>query len=280
MWEGDCMVLRLGITAGLIAILSACAADGKIKLEDQEKFGRVKSAVWFEFKQQLPDSGGDQFHQFWMGDRGRLCVEMQEAAPVIAQSWLDTIGSIPTNADELETCERHKQYWTTLADATAPLYDKGFNQFVFDFKVPGRERREPPEEEVYAAGYDDQDPFFNGTLTYIDENPYRAVADELDCADYDWYETPNRVLPDVLEEYIVADGDAEITIKNDSVRKVEFKDGELLDVDGDPAGGIEAKGKFTYCEVEFTGALEYLVQAPPLLDVVTDTTADPTPADE
>lgn len=266
------MVLRLCPVVGAVTLLAACAPPGKLQLEDQEKFGRVKSAVWFEFKQQLPDEGGDQFHQFWMTDRPGICGQMKEAAPVIAQSWLDTIGSIPTNADDLERCERHKAYWTTLAEATTPMFEKGLNQLVFDLKVPGRERREPPEEEVYAAGYDGQDPYFSGRLTYIDDNPYQLVAEELNCADYDWFDAPGRVLPDALEEYTVVDGDAEVTIKNDSVRKLTLKDGELIDVDGDPSGGIEGKGKFKYCEVEFTGALEYLIEPPPLLDAVTEET--------
>jgi hypothetical protein len=266
------MVLRLGLLAGVVGLLAACSAPGKVTLEDQESFGRVQSAVWFEFKQQIPDEGGDQFHQLWLSDRGGLCNDMKAAAPTIAQAWLDTIGSIPTNADELETCERYKQYWSTLASATEPLYEKGLNQLVLDFKVPGRERREPPEEEVYAAGYDDQDPYFTGKLSYIDERPYQAIADELNCADYDWFDAPARVIPDVFEMYTIADGDAEISIKNDAVRKLDFTDGELLDLEGDPSGGITAQGKFKYCEVEYTGALEYFVVPPPLLDAVDDPT--------
>ncbi len=256
------LALRIGIACTIVG-LCACAPPGKVKLEDQNEFGRVRSAVWFEFKQTLDGKGADQFHQFWLTDRAGLCNDMKDAAPAIALAWKETIGSLATNADELTQCTATLAYWDALATFGAPIYEKGLNTLVFDFRVPGRQRDVPPEVETYEVGFDVQDPFFWGTLTYLQDNPFEDVVKEFDCADYDWYEAPDRVLPDEYEVYPMGGGTADVEDKGDSKKKVTFE-GDLVDESGADAGAIEGKGKFSYCEIEYDGYLDFFVEPPPL----------------
>ena len=246
-----------------VVMLGGCGGPGTIKLEDQDRFGAVRSAAWVEFKQTKSDGTNDQWHLLWMSDQPGLCRKLKVAMVEVGAAYDATLGEVGANADALTQCEGYVGYWEGLAAGVEPLFEKGMRSLVIEPHVPGRERGSAPEERTHTVGYDDVDPYFYGTMWYADENPYTPVTEELDCADYDWQLTPDRVLPEFLEVYSMAEGTMTVENKGDSKKKANVTEGILIAPDGDNAGGIEADATFSYCEVVFNGEAPFFVEAPP-----------------
>jgi len=271
--------------AGMLAIFTiAGCAKGSVKLEDQDKFGTVKSAVWFEWTNDR--SGEDSVsHSFVMANTAGLCETMQDAMPEVADAfdgYLEDIGygsygststyetygtytssltsdyegdtayyGGPTNTNgNEELCAAYKKYVDRVATALDPMMAKGVNTLTFVLRDPDDDAEDDPPSDDYEAGFDADDPYFTGALAYYDENPYRVIVDEIDCSDSDWYDEGDDAFDDV-DVFTIDDGDLVAEEDND-VYKIEM-DGDLEDDDGDNAGDIEFRGKFKKCEVEWEG---------------------------
>jgi len=250
----------------VVVVLStvACGGSGSVKLDDQDPFGSISSAVWVEFKQDSIDGTDQQWHELWLSNRAGLCNDLKEVMVEIGDVHTETLGAVGANASELEYCEGYKGYWDGLGAATEPLFSNGQHLFRLDAHVPGRPLSAAPEERTYTLGYNDVDPYFFGDMLYTDVNPYAEVAEEVSCADYDWDLTPDRVLPVAQEIYELAEGTLTIEDKGASKKVAELSSGILLGPDGENAGGVTLQGTFSYCEVVFVGEAEFFLEAPPV----------------
>jgi len=269
--------------AGVLTIVFAAGCtQGSVKLEDQDKFGGVKSAVWFEMTQETNDDDYTS-HSFVMSNKRGLCKSMQEAMPEAAaagEDFLEDLGYESSSSSSYyltygadtggyytgptggstsyleDICDAYKTYYERLGVAFDGLYGEGVNNLSLYLRDPDDDSDDEPPSDEYEAGYDEDDPFFTGSLTYYESNPYQLIGEALDCGDSDWYEEASEAGEDAfddIEVFYIDDGDlvAEQT-SNDEAYKITM-DGDLEDDDGDNEGDIEIKGKFKKCEVEFDG---------------------------
>ncbi len=248
----------------LVLVLAAGCAKGSVKLEDQDRFGKMRSAVWLEMTQ---DTGSESYtsHSFLAASRGGVCQTMQEAMPEIADAYEDLVESFNYSSssysydtggyverDLSELCEAYKDYFERVADALDPMMSKGVNTLSFTLRDPDDDAEDEPPSDDYEAGYDNDDPYFTGGLAYYDENPYRVVAESVDCNDNDWYDEGEDAFDDV-DAFTIDDGDLVAEQSSDGESYKIDMDGDLEDDDRDNAGDIVFKGKFTKCEVEWDG---------------------------
>jgi hypothetical protein len=235
----------------MVVAVGGCTS-GKISLDELDKFGPVRSAVWFEYRQDYPEGGDDEWHALTMSNRYGLCKDVQEMMPEMAEIYDDELYELyELDAySEEDICKAYEGFFEEVGVIADPLYRNGVNILDMTFRDPDVDRDEPPEEDDYeVGGAETDDPYFHGTLMYHEGNPFTELADDIDCGDPDWYELDYA---DYVDMYTLEDGDAELVEKGDAKLKMTLE-GELEDDDGDSAGDIEAKGTFKYCEVEWEG---------------------------
>jgi len=255
-------------------VVGGCA-KGSIKLEDQDKFGKVKSAVWFEWTQER--EGEDRkTHSFMAASQRGVCPTMQAAIPEVTDAYQDLLDELyggitygdtdPTYSDySYDTggyyggggpgqslCELYKTYLERVATALDPMMDGGVNLLSFTLRDPDDDADEEPPTDDYEAGYDRSDPYFTGALSYYEENPYRVAADDMDCSGNSWYNDFYDAFDDI-DIYPFDDGDLEAKqLGSGEAYKIKM-DGDLEEEDGDDGGDIAFKGTFTKCEVSYQG---------------------------
>jgi hypothetical protein len=257
-------------------VLVVGCADGRIKLEDLDRFGKVRSGVWFEFKNQQPDGTQVQYHQFVLADRPRLCEDVKELVPELAAVYDNTLGNAPAGNGAAQ-CDAYGQYLAGAAAATEDLFKKGLSTLVLDFVAPLATPDQPPEEDTYVVGFTETEAYVTGSLVSYEESPWAVASEDLNCGDYDWFDQFDRALDDVRQGWLLSDGEAELTAKGTSKFKIKL-DGELIEPDLDPAGDIKVRAKARYCEVQWQGAdvFRFGVSADDFVTSTPATTTEPT----
>lgn len=241
-------------------------ADGSVDLEE-EPFGRVKSSVWFEFRQDLPEGDDPQYHWLFMSTEGGACKTMQDLVQPLADSYDQHFSIVPY--DDEETCTLTRAYYEEAAVLVDDLFGKkGANHLLLEPYDPDGDIDDPPDADppdgtVYVQDRSDTQHYFFGNVTLASRNPWAAVAEEIRCgadsaelgADID------EAMEETVQTLYLSSGSLTLVERQEgAVLKLFDFAGTVVDDDGDNRGAIEAKGSFEHCPVDWTGGAE-----PPLL---------------
>ncbi len=239
----------LSLRAVALLALAGCSA-GSVKVDGPEAFGKARSGVWFDF-----ESASGAWHAFALLDSKNACAEAQEMFPATAAAEAALVLKLePLMSDPASQCTVFEAHYAEMADLTDPLFADGLHVLSLTLRDPEDDSADPPPEGSYRrfdvdAG--DSKPYFLGALTYYEENPYRIFADVFDCSGSFQDDLDSREAS-AIQEWIVADGDAEATLGKDASYKIAV-DGDLEDLEGKNDGSLTADGKFEHCEVSYEG---------------------------
>jgi len=277
-YEGSAVAVILAIFT-----VAGCA-KGSVKLGEQDKFGKVRSAVWFEWTH---NQGGEKAvsHSFVMANRRGLCTTTQEAMAEVAgarddpyesgltddrRSYGSTGYPPPTYETydsgyfgfgevEIDTsvCKVHRDYFVRLATAFDPIMRGGINTLTLILRDPDDDAEDAPPSAEYKAGNGGDAPYFTSELAYYEENPYWAFVSKFNCDTGTWY----RWELGYDEDFFTTVGGKLVAAVDDDVYKITM-DGYLDNSNGYNAGDIEMKGKFQKCEVVLEG-YDYLFDMEP-----------------
>lgn len=234
----------------MLALLAGCASGG-IRTDEVDGLDGIRDAVWIEWEREI-EGNDDVWHEFVLSSHGGLCRDLQELVPELADLYDDFARDVQSSPDD--ECSLLENFYEDAAELTEKFYARPMTTLSLTLRDGDDDPEDPPPEDSYDQGYDGNDPWFTGTLTQVESNPYAELADAVgDCSNLD--DNLDDAIDDVTERWIVDRGDAEVFERGDEHYRIEL-DGDLEDEDGDDAGEILARGTYAHCVVTWEGWFE------------------------
>jgi hypothetical protein len=263
----------------LLALLAGC--PGKVEFSELDKFGSVRSAVWLDLTVEDPE-GERTSHVLVLNSKPGLGKAYQDALPELAtyneriwDLWLEYYDDYYyyDYPDYTEWCQVYSEYWGFMADSFDKFYGPGarsMSLYLTEVDSNGdSEWNVAPEDGTWDGmpAWEDRDSgrYFDMTVAYYNDNPFRIVADrysdidpDYGCFGYgdDYYDD----MMDSVDYYYLDEGDgsAEITMKALNKAKVAVTGG-IVDEDQNRSGSIDSSFTATRCQVTIeTDAYFYL----------------------
>lgn len=234
----------------MLALLAGCSSGG-IRTDEVEGLQGIRDAVWFEWEREV-DGNDEVSHEFVLSSRGGLCRDVQELVPELAELYDDYASDVQSNPQD--ECALLENFYEDAAALTEKFYANPMTVLALTLRDGDDDPEDPPPEDSYEQGYDDNDPWFTGSLTQVESNPYAELADAVgDCSNLE--DDLEDAINDVQEYWVVDGGDAEVFERGDEHYRIEL-DGDLEEADGDDAGEILARGTYAHCLVSWDGWFE------------------------
>jgi len=230
-----------------ILILAGCG-PGSVKIDGQDAFGPVRSAVWFEI-----ESDTETRHHFGLLSAPRACAAAQELLPAAAAEEARLVEDLEPIASDIDAqCPVYRDHYARMAEITDPLFADGLNLVSVVLRDPTAEAEGAPPEGSYGA-FDPEDEglYYLGSLTYHRESPYRIRADAFDCGAN--AEALDAALEASTTTWYLGDGAIEASLKGDDAYRLSL-DTAIEEIQGEDAGALRARGRFERCTVTVEGA--------------------------
>ncbi len=238
------------------ALLAMGCSDGRVKL-DEEPFGTVRSAVWFDFAQDAVENEDVRHHRLVLSTTPGLCKEVQDVMQPLSEAFSANLDFEPY--DEEETCNATKSWYQDAGELVDKWYRKdGANMVVLEFYDPDADISDPPDATTYVQGYADTSHYYFGTVILRSANLEAAIGEEIRCGDASEavYDDVDEAIAEV-QQLLFLNGGTLILEENKTGDRRMLKDfsTNVVDDDGDARGQIELSAGFDLCEVSWTGAL-------------------------
>ena len=239
----------------IFALLGGCGGGG-LRTSEVDDLGGIRSATWIEWQRNQP--GEDEiWHSFVLSSHGSLCKDLQETTPDLADAYDDLLDDLDQAQGDDEECQALERFYEDAAEITKDIYRRPLTTLALTLRDPDDDPEDPPPEDSYEQGVDDNDPWFLGDLTLTEANPYEELAAVANDCPGNLEEELVDALRDNRTRYTVDRGDVDAYERGDEAYRLML-DGDLEDDDGDDAGEIQARGTFRYCPVEWSGFFDPL----------------------
>ena len=257
----------LGVGA-LATLLAGCPSVADLTWTGPGEFGAVRSAEWIRYTvtSDITFSGQLTLNYFVLSSLPNFCNAYQDAVGAAFDAHQSYVAARQIHEDggtlrSAESCASTREYNDALASATEEVAAPGTAYVSTSFGyagVAGTANEEgAPQEGTFNLTNDptaEDGDFFRTFVRFIDENPYAAARDALDCSDPAWGDDTNRL---GYEEFRAEPrvGDPE----NEGRLRSEFSDDDLVhlahegvlavSVDRDHAGLLDTNGEYLLCEL-------------------------------
>ncbi len=240
---------------GALALAVGCGSGAIRTSEKIDDLRGIRSATWIEWQRQQPGAD-DVWHEFALSSYGPLCRDLQAWMPELEGLYADLLDDLDRADTDADECDALEAFYEDAAALTDPMFKRPLTTLSLTLRDPGDDREDPPPEDTYDQGVDDRDPWFVGTLSITDANPYAELAEVAhDCPDQLEDELKDALRRN-LTWYTVDRGEVEAVERGNEAYRL-LLDGTLEDDDGDDAGDIRAKGTYAHCPVEWSGFFEF-----------------------
>lgn len=241
------------LVATLLLAVTGCGPGG-LKTSEVDGLGGVHAAEWIEWSRER--QGEDEvWHEFVLSSHGRLCKDLQEMTPAVADAYGDFLKKMEAAPDESAQCNALENFYEDAAEITEPMFKRPLTTLSLTLRDPRDDREDPPAEDSYDQGVHPDDPWFVGSLTILEANPYLELADAVGNCGPGLEDELEDAVRDNTEWYLVDRGDVELLERGDEAYRLEL-DGDLEDDDGDDAGEIQSRAGYRHCVVEWEGWFE------------------------
>ena len=245
--------MRTSATLVALALCAGCG-PGSIWTTDVQDLRGIDSALWIEWSRER--SGPDEvWHEFVMSSHGGLCRDLQDAMPKLSDLYDDLVDDLDNAQNDADECDALERFYDDASEVTDRMFRKPVTTLSLTLRDPDDDRDERPPEDTYDQGVDPDDPWFLGSLTITETNPYLELADVAGSCPDRLEDELEDALRDNVTRYDVDRGDVEAYERGDEAYRLKL-DGEIEDDDGDNAGDIVARGSYRHCVVEWDGWFE------------------------
>ncbi|MCO4771652.1 MAG: hypothetical protein KDA24_16585 [Deltaproteobacteria bacterium] len=269
--------IRRAVFAALLAGLTGCAASGggetsgigALTWDSYGDPGTMKSAEWIRYRttSNVTFAQDLTLNYFVMTNVSDFCTSYQDAIGASFGAFQAfTAARQPFESeDDLrnpQVCALTVDYFNALADATEPLTEPGAFYLTSSIGL-----QSPPgdgglvyEEGAPVAGTysltndplaEDGD-FFRLFARFYSDNPYRMMADEIDCSDPNWGEVYDFL---GYREYVAepradqSGGGLAMNIVSDTTVGVVHDDVLTVDRHRASAGTVDSDAEYLLCDI-------------------------------
>ncbi len=236
--------MRLALPTVLAFLPFAAACQGRVKVEEIDRFGRVDSAVWVHAAAREQESD-----YIVLSTTGGYCPKLQKAYDEVNGVLEDWFSSVYEQGDLEGFCADGEDVLAQLHDAARKLADAGDHQLSFALADMAANSLEPQQETYYT---DDDKWLVAGVLTYFQDDYYGVYLDtwdEDDCVANVGIGWNDNALDDAADEWTFTDGRLEVTDLSGDSLKAEF-DGYLTDERDHDDGAIEGHFSAQRCDID------------------------------